>query len=84
MVLGSKEYKIYIVQNVSKVNCFHTACGGKFTQIVAACTGMQMDHIHHTNLHRLCNPEIQCRIHKGSPIKTILSQINSILRLIPI
>jgi len=32
-------------------------------------------------LHGLCNPEVQCRIHKGSPIIPILSRINTIPRI---
>ena len=32
-------------------------------------------------LHDLCNPEVQCRMHKYSPIIPILSQINPLPRI---
>ena len=36
---------------------------------------------HINKLHGLMNPEVQCHIHKGSPIIPILSQINPITRI---
>ena len=39
---------------------------------------------HANKLHVLWNTEVQCRIHKGSPIIPILSRINPIPRMIPI
>jgi hypothetical protein len=37
--------------------------------------------IQYNYLHGLWKPEVQCRIHKGSPIIAILSRINPILRI---
>ena len=42
-----------------------------------------MQNLHLTNqLHGLWNPEVQCCIHKGSPIIPVLSRINSIPHII--
>ena len=37
--------------------------------------------VYYNQLHGLCNPEVQCRIHKCPPIISILSEINSIPRI---
>ena len=41
----------------------------------------QWEGYNYNYLNGLCNPEVQCRIHKGSPEIPILSRINSIPRI---
>ena len=66
-------YKIVIVQDFLFISTSSYNVEWKYTETES--------HNWTHYLHDLRNPEVQCRVHKGSPIISILSRINPITRI---